>query len=69
VWQRKIAAKDMQMIQLSLASSQSYSAARSKLRSTKRNKCSFLALLIRNVIEQTGQLFRMVNIASQLLNL
>jgi hypothetical protein len=59
----------MQMIQQNQASLPNYSAARSKQRSAERNKCDFLALPNRNVIEQTGQLFRNVNMATHQLNL
>ena len=52
------------MIQRNQASLPNYSAGRSKQRSAERNKCDFLALHNRNVIEQTGQMFRIVNIAT-----
>jgi hypothetical protein len=68
-FQRAIVAKDMQMIQQNQASLPNYSAARSKQRSAERNKCGFLTLPSRNVIEKTGQLFRNMNIATHHLNL
>jgi hypothetical protein len=66
---RKIVAKDMQTIQSSLASLPNYSAVKSKSRSTKWNNWSFFALPSCIVIEQTGQLFRNVNISTHHLSL
>jgi hypothetical protein len=59
----------MQMIQRDQASLPNYSAAKSKQRSAERNKWGFFALPSCNVIEQTGQLFRNVNIATHHLSL